>query len=100
MRCYFKSVDVTASRRRCFPRVKPSTKQAEGQARRTFAGNLRARRTAAGWSQEELADRSGLHRTYIGSVERGERNISVDNMERLALALGAPLEELVRSTDK
>ena len=100
MECYFKSVDVSASRRQCCPRVKPSSKQAGGQARRTFARNLRARRRAAGWSQEALADRSRLHRTYIGSVERGERNISIDNMERLALALGASLEELVRSTDK
>ena len=80
--------------------MKPSTKPPEGQARRTFARNLRARRTTAGWSQEELADRSDLHRTYIGSVERGERNISIDNMERLALALGASLEELVRTGDK
>lgn len=44
-------------------------------------------------SQERLAELTGLHRTYISSVERGERNISVDNMERLATAMDTPLYE-------
>lgn len=64
-------------------------------ARLVFAQNLRAARVMAAISQEELAERSGLHRTYVGSVERGERNISIDNMELLAMALGRPLTDLL-----
>lgn len=56
--------------------------------RQTFAANVRALRKAKGWSQEELADRSGLHRTYVSSIERGLRNVSLDNIEVLAKALG------------
>jgi transcriptional regulator with XRE-family HTH domain len=42
-----------------------------------------------------LAEAAGLHRTYIGSVERGERNVSIDNMERLAAAVGKKIQELL-----
>ena len=69
-------------------------------ARQRFAHNLRKLRIARGLSQEALASRAGLHRTYVGSVERGERNISIDNMERLAHALNCSLLELLREDDE
>jgi len=65
-------------------------------ARRIFADNLRKARLARGLSQEGLAELAGLHRTYVGSVERAERNISIDNMARLAQALKESLPTLLR----
>lgn len=60
------------------------------QARRSnsvVAAAVRARRQALKLSQEELADRCHLHRTYIGSIERGEGNITLDTLDKLARAL-------------
>ena len=64
-------------------------------ARQRFAQNLRRAREKRNLSQEALADAAGLHRTYVGSVERGERNISIDNIERLAIAVGLSLAALL-----
>lgn len=64
-------------------------------ARLTFARNMRQIRVAKGFSQEELAESAGLHRTHIGSVERGERNVSIDNIERIAKALRVSCAELL-----
>lgn len=60
-----------------------------------FAANLRRIRTNSDLSQEALAAKAKLHRTYVGSVERGERNISIDNMEKLARALGVAVVDLL-----
>jgi transcriptional regulator with XRE-family HTH domain len=56
--------------------------------RSILASNLRKIRLAQHITQERLAELAGLHRTYVGSVERGERNISIDNIGALAKALG------------
>jgi transcriptional regulator with XRE-family HTH domain len=73
--------------------MKPPNSQITARAR--FAVNLRSARLAHGFSQEELAARAGLHRNYIGSVERNEKNISIDSMERLAIVLGMDLVDLL-----
>jgi transcriptional regulator with XRE-family HTH domain len=62
---------------------------------RAFGLRVRSLRERGGISQEALADRAGLHRTYVGSVERGERNISLANIHRLADALGVAPSELL-----
>jgi len=67
-------------------------------AREIFAANLRQLRLARGFSQERLAEQAGLHRTYVGSVERGERNISIDNIEALAAALGVPADSILKDS--
>jgi transcriptional regulator with XRE-family HTH domain len=65
-------------------------------ARRIFAENLRKARLAKKLSQEQLAELANLHRTYVGSVERAERNVSIDNIERLAVAVGVSPASLLR----
>ena len=64
--------------------------------RKSFSNNVRKCRIEQNLSQEELADKAGLHRTYIGSVERGERNITIDAMEKICLALEMPITELFK----
>lgn len=61
---------------------------------------IRRLRTEAGYSQESFADRCKLHRTYMGAVERGETNISLDNIEKIARALELSAGELLVAADK
>lgn len=60
-----------------------------------LGARLRERRIECGWTQEDLAAKTGLHRTFIGSVERGERNVSILNLRTLARALRTPLATLL-----
>lgn len=61
-----------------------------------FAENVRQIRRLKELSQEELAHRAGISRVYIGEVERGGRNITIDLMESIATALDVPLEQLLQ----
>jgi len=62
--------------------------------RERFGNRIRQLRTEQGYSQETLAEASGLHRNYIGGVERGERNIGLDNVYLLAETLGVRVPDL------
>lgn len=62
--------------------------------RRVFGERIRTLRQDRGLSQERLADLAGVHRTYLSSLERGERNVSLDNIYALARALGVPPADL------
>ena len=65
------------------------------QAHAALGRAVRDLRVDRGISQEDLAHRSGMHRTYVGGIERGERNVSYANLLRLAEALGVPPSQLL-----
>jgi DNA-binding XRE family transcriptional regulator len=64
--------------------------------RKILGENIRTHRRNAGWSQEKLAEKSDLHHNYIGDIERGEENVSVDALMRIATALKVALSDLVK----
>jgi transcriptional regulator with XRE-family HTH domain len=68
--------------------------------RERFGFAVKTRREALGLTQEDLAGRAGIHRTYLSDVERGSRNLSLVNIERLAAALSLPLSELFRLVEQ
>lgn len=61
---------------------------------------VRKRREQLGLSQEELAERASIHRTYVGSVERGERNITIVSLAKLAQALGMAPSDILKEAEK
>ena len=74
--------------------VKPRERKTKLQE--AFGKALRGKRIEAELSQEKLADLAGLHFTYVSSVERGERNISIENIAKLAKALQCKIQDLVK----
>ena len=72
------------------PQLLPNPPVEPAGIRQVLAENIVALRKAKGFSQEALAFESGLHRTFIAHVERRVRNISLDNIDRIARALGVP----------
>ena len=64
-----------------------------------FGQRVRELRKLRGWSQETLTHKTGLHRTYIGAIERGERNVSLRNIVKIANALQVPIAGLFPAED-
>lgn len=61
-----------------------------------FGNKVREERTKLGLSQEKLAVRAGVHRTYVGMIERAEKNITLENIEKFAKAFGKKPDDLLR----
>jgi len=68
--------------------------------RERFGSAVRSRREALGLTQEAFAERAGIHRTYLSDVERGTRNVSLLNVERVAEALAMKVSELFRAVEQ
>jgi transcriptional regulator with XRE-family HTH domain len=75
-------------------------KKAKPDIRERFGYAVRGRREALGLTQEEFAERAGIHRTYLSDIERGTRNLSLINIERLASALVLKLSELFQLVEQ
>jgi transcriptional regulator with XRE-family HTH domain len=74
--------------------LRPEHQKIADQAVQAFAERVRELRGTMGWSQERLAEEADLHRTYVGGIERGLRNVSLWNIAKLAHAFGVPIAEL------
>lgn len=74
--------------------VAAMAKQKKADIRERFGFAVKMRREELGLTQEDLADKAGIHRTYLSDIERGSRNLSLINVERVALALSLSLSEL------
>jgi len=61
-----------------------------------FGNKVREQRYILGLSQEELAERAGVHRTYIGMIERAEKNITLTNIEKIAKALRVSIDQIIK----
>ena len=75
-------------------------KTAKPDIRERFGFAVKNRREELNLTQEDLAHKAGIHRTYLSDVERGSRNLSLINIERLATALAMPLSELFRLVER
>jgi transcriptional regulator with XRE-family HTH domain len=72
-----------------------STRKTKSPLVKDFGKRLRAIRLKNDLSQEDLAQRAGLHRTYISLIERGKQSVTLDSMEKLAVALGVSVKKLM-----
>jgi transcriptional regulator with XRE-family HTH domain len=68
--------------------------------RERFGFAVKGRREELGLTQEDLADKAGIHRTYLSDIERGSRNVSLINIERVAAALSMLMSELFRLVER
>lgn len=65
-----------------------------GEIAKVVGQRIRNNRTGRGLSQEKLAEMAGCHHTYIGQLERGEKNATIESIEKIALALAVPMSQL------
>ncbi len=75
-------------------------KRAKADIRERFGFAVKDRREAAGLTQEEFAERAGIHRTYLSDIERGTRNVSLVNIERVAQGLSMEISELFQAVER
>lgn len=86
-RCYFRYVDA--------PGQQLNNARMANRLAKTIGQRIRALREEQGLSQEQLAAKSGVHRTYVGMVERAEKNISVTSLAKFSKALGSTMSSLL-----